>query len=94
MGVTEHPFTGPGLANLCKRGRTIDQAAATFTVSVEIRHEDGGLGAAAHVELAEQVRHVVLDRLLCQIHSLSDLTISQAFGKVIEEAAFLRAQVV
>src|SRR6476619_2708673 len=40
----------------------------------------GGLGAALHAELRQQVAHIVLDGLLGEVHRLADLTVGHALG--------------
>src|SRR4051794_10295083 len=52
----------------------------------------GGLGPATHAQLGEDVRHVVLDRLLGEEHLLTDLAVGETLGDVIEDLALLRGE--
>ena len=47
------------------------------------------LGTPLHVQFGQQVRHVVLDRLLGQEHVLGDLTVRLPLGDQVEDAALL-----
>src|SRR3989304_36517 len=47
--------------------------------------EQRGFDTASHAQLAEYVRHVVLDRLLRQMHTLSARAIGQAFAHQVQD---------
>ncbi len=49
----------------------------------------GRLRASAHAQLREQVRHVVLDRLLGQEELLAYLTVGHPLSDQVEDPAFL-----
>ncbi len=55
-------------------------------------HERGCLGTALHSKLAQDVTHIVLDRLLGEVDSAGDLTISLALGNQSEDAPLLLGQ--
>ena len=46
--------------------------------------------ASRHLHLREEIRHVVLHRLLCEEHLLSDLTIRHAIGDEIDDPLIRR----
>src|SRR5690606_8984551 len=54
------------------------------------RGVDGGFGAPVHAELEQQVRHVVLDRLLGHVQLLGDLTVRHTLREVTEDLLLLR----
>src|SRR5690242_1260643 len=61
-------------------------------VGLELRGEGGGLRAAAHAELGEDVRDVVLDRLLGQEEALADLPVGQALADELQDVPLLLGQ--
>ena len=56
---------------------------------LEARREDRSLRASLHAELGEQVRHVVLDRLLGQVQLVGDLPVGEPVGDEGEDLALL-----
>ena len=51
-----------------------------------------GFGAPPHVELAQDVGHVVLDRLLGELQLFSNLPVGPAIGDELEDAFLLARQ--
>jgi hypothetical protein len=59
----------------------------------EAGDEGRRLGAALHAELGEQVRDVVLDRLLGEEQLGRDLTVRKTFADQIEDLALAKSQI-
>ena len=54
--------------------------------------EERGLGATLETEFREQVRHVVLHRLLGEEHHLGDLAVAQSLAQQVEDPTLLGAR--
>ena len=72
----------PGAVNPGCLGRTF----------LETRGEGGGLGAALHPQLGQQIRDVVLHRLLGQDHGVGDLAIGVTLGDEFKDPSLLWSQ--
>ena len=86
--------SGPaGLTEPCRRPRKRCLSASSaqsgvvvvLAAFVESGGKDGGFGTAAHAHLRQQVRHVVLDRLLGEVHLVGDLSVGEPVGEQVED---------
>src|SRR4051794_25976006 len=73
-------------------GSSADASAGPVSIGTEFGGQDGGLRAPLEAELGQQVRDVVLDRLLGEEHPLADLPVGQALADQLEHGALLVAQ--
>ena len=93
--VAEEVARTDSFRNRRAKERALADGAAPLGVAVAQRGrvdaggKDRGLRAALHAELGEQVRHVVLHRLLGEVHRFADLTIGETVGNVQEDATLL-----
>jgi two-component system, NarL family, sensor histidine kinase DevS len=63
-----------------------------FSPLLEAGRVDGGLGAPLHPQLREEVRDVVLDRLLREMDLPGDLPVRKPVGDELEDVALLGSQ--
>src|SRR5690606_13029745 len=92
---TKYPGGPDGSPAVTGRPASGGRTSAVVTEVAALGHAggvDGGLGAPVHPELQQQVRDVVLDRLLGEVHLLGDLAVGHPFGEVAEDLLLLRAQ--
>ena len=86
------PTAAPGCAGRAAALIDVRRVSSDGGGAPQLGGQDRGLGPPFQAELGQQVRHVVLDRLLGEEHPLADLPVGQPLPDELEHGALLLAQ--